>query len=83
MAAWLIEAVIIGLVAGAGWGVASLLIAPVAAYAALRFTEHLRSTAEALRHLGWRASGRPARRLAARRKRLADDVAQALRQVKP
>jgi len=57
--------------------------APVAGYAALRFSENLRATAEAIRHLGWRASAETVRRLAARRKRLADDVAQALRQVKP
>ena len=81
--AWLIEAVVIACLAGLGWAVVSLMAAPVAGYAALRFSEHLRSTAEAIRHLGWRASAETVRRLSARRKRLADDVAQALRQVKP
>jgi len=82
-AAWLIEAVVIGALAGAGWALVSLVAAPVAGYAALRFSENLRATAEAIRHLGWRASAETVRRLSARRKRLAEDVAQALRQVKP
>jgi glycerol-3-phosphate O-acyltransferase/dihydroxyacetone phosphate acyltransferase len=83
VAAWLIEAVVIGLLGGVGLGVLSLLIAPAAGYAALRFGEHVRATAEALRHLGWRTQGKTARHLAARRKRLAEDVAHALRQVGP
>lgn len=83
VAAWLIEAVVIGFLAGPGWALLSLLGAPVAGYAALRFSENLRSTGEAIRHLGWRTSAETVRRLSARRKRLAEDVAQALRQVKP
>jgi glycerol-3-phosphate O-acyltransferase/dihydroxyacetone phosphate acyltransferase len=83
VAAWLIEAVVIGLLGGVGLGVLSLLVAPAAGYAALRFGEHVRATAEALRHLGWRTQGKTARHLAARRKRLAEDVAHALRQVGP
>ena len=80
VAAWLIEAVVIACLHGVWWALASLLAAPVAGYAALRFGEHVRQTAEALRHLGWRARGATARRLAERRQRLAQDVAQALRQ---
>lgn len=83
VAAWLIEAVVIGVLGGAGLGILSLLVAPMAGYAALRFGEHVRAAAEAVRHLGWRAQGKTARLLAARRKRLAEEVAAALRQVGP
>jgi glycerol-3-phosphate O-acyltransferase/dihydroxyacetone phosphate acyltransferase len=81
VAAWLIEAVVIGVRFGAGAGVGSLVVAPLAGYAALRFSENLREVVGALRHLGWRARGETVRRLTERRLRLAADVAEALRQV--
>jgi 1-acyl-sn-glycerol-3-phosphate acyltransferase len=85
VAAWLIEAVVIGLCFGAGAGAGALLLAPPAGYAALRFSERLREVVEALRHVsvGWRARGETVRRLTERRQRLAADVAQALRQTEP
>jgi 1-acyl-sn-glycerol-3-phosphate acyltransferase len=80
VAAWLIEAGVIAACFGGWWAMASLIAAPVAGYAALRFGEYLRETAEALRHLGWRSETETVRRLADRRQRLAQDVAEALRQ---
>ncbi len=80
VAFWLLEALGIGLRFGAAVGLVSLLVAPVAGYATLRFGENLREMIEALRHLGWRARGDTVRRLAERRQRLAADVSQALRQ---
>lgn len=80
VAAWLIEAGVIAGFFGAPWALASLVAAPVAGYAALRFGEYLRETAEALRHLGWRTKAETVKRLAGRRQRLAQDVAEALQQ---
>jgi len=77
-AAWLIEAGVIAAFFGAPWALASLVAAPGAGYAALRFGEYLHQTAEALRHLGWRSEGATVKRLAGRRQRLAQDVAEAL-----
>jgi glycerol-3-phosphate O-acyltransferase / dihydroxyacetone phosphate acyltransferase len=79
MGAWPLEAVAVGIWLGAGWGLASFVSAPLAAYAALRFGETLRGLAEAIRHLGWRRQSTTARRLLERRRRLAEDVARALR----
>ena len=78
--AWLMEAVIIGVWLGAGWGLASFLFAPAAGYAALRFGETLRGVAEAVRNLGWRSRAATMQRLTERRRRLAEDVARALRE---
>jgi len=83
VAGWLIEAAIIWRLAGHWWALASLLVAPVAGYAALRFWESLRDVSAALRHLGWRARGSAARRLAQRRQALAAEVAEALRRSSP
>lgn len=80
VAGWLIEGGVIWRLWGLGWALASLAVAPLAGYTALRFSESLRDVVVALRHLGWRARGRTARRLAARRRALAADVAEALRQ---
>jgi glycerol-3-phosphate O-acyltransferase / dihydroxyacetone phosphate acyltransferase len=79
--AWAIEAAALALVAGPWWGALALAVAPAAGYAALRFEETLRGVSESLRHVGLRAR-RPevARRLAERRRLLADDVARALRE---
>ncbi len=79
-AAWLIEAVAIGMWLGAGWGLASFVLAPAAGYAALRFGETLRGVAEALRHIGWRSRAATVQRLTERRRRLAEDVSRALRE---
>jgi hypothetical protein len=80
VAAWLIEAGIIAGFFGFAWALASLVAAPIAGYAALRFGEYLRETAEALRHLGWRSETETVKRLAHRRQRLAQDVTEALQQ---
>ena len=80
VAAWLIEAGVIAGFCGFPWALASLVAAPIAGYAALRFGEYLRETAEALRHLGWRSETETVKRLANRRQRLAQDVAEALQQ---
>lgn len=82
VAGWLIEAGVIWKLADLQWALASLVVAPLAGYTTLRFTESLRDVAAALRHLGWRARGRTARQLAERRRGLAADVAEALRQVR-
>ena len=78
--AWLVEAALIGWRWGAVWGCLSFLIAPAAGYAALRFAETLRVVAEAARHLGWRTRSATTRRLGDRRRRLAEQVAGALRE---
>jgi len=82
VAGWLIEAGVIWRLWGLCLALASLAVAPLAGYTALRFTESLRDVGAALRHLGWRARGRTARQLAARRRALAADVAEALRQAR-
>src|SRR6185295_7736486 len=79
--AWIGEAFAIGARFGVLAGLASVLVAPFAGYAALRFGENLRELGEAVRHIGWRAKGKTLTRLEERRRRLATDVAQALRQV--
>ncbi len=80
VAAWIIEAGLLGWVLGLGWGVASLVVAPAAGYAALRLGETWRVVSEAVRHLGWRTRASTVRHLADRRRRLAEEVAHALRQ---
>lgn len=81
VAAWIAEAFLLGFTMGAGWGLVSLPVAPIAGYAALRLGETLGDVAEVLRHLGWRAAhGETARKLVDRRRRLAEDVASALRE---
>ncbi len=83
VAAWIAEAIFIGFNVSVGWGLLSVFVAPVAGYAALRLGEILRDVAEALRHLGWRAHGDTVRRLAERRRHLAEEVATALREAGP
>ncbi|MEP6652954.1 MAG: 1-acyl-sn-glycerol-3-phosphate acyltransferase [Myxococcales bacterium] len=80
VATWLAEAGFVGWRWGAGWGAATLLFAPLAGYAALRLGETLHEVAEAVRHLGWRRRGATVHHLAERRRRLADEVAGALRE---
>jgi glycerol-3-phosphate O-acyltransferase/dihydroxyacetone phosphate acyltransferase len=77
---WIIEGVLIGSRLGFLWGLTSFVLAPAAGYASLRFGETINDMAEALRHVGWRRRAAMARRLDDRRRRLAQDVAQALRQ---
>ncbi|MBC8132962.1 MAG: 1-acyl-sn-glycerol-3-phosphate acyltransferase [Deltaproteobacteria bacterium] len=79
--AWIIEAIALGWFFGLGWGLGALAIAPAAGYAALRLGETLREVSEALHHLGWRNRAATVQDLANRRRRLAQEVAQALRQV--
>ena len=81
--AWLIEGAIFTWWLGAGRAVVLLLLAPAAAYAAIRLAETLREVAEAVRHLGWRTRARTIARLGDRRRRLAAEVARALREHGP
>ncbi|MEO8215051.1 MAG: 1-acyl-sn-glycerol-3-phosphate acyltransferase [Myxococcales bacterium] len=80
VATWLVEAAFVGWRWGAGWGAATLLFAPLAGYAALRLGETLHEVTEAVRHLGWRRRGSTVHHLAERRRRLAEEVAGALRE---
>ena len=80
VAAWFAEAFFIGWKLGPAAGLASMVLAPVAGYAALRLSETLREVGEALRHLGWRHRAATVRQLGERRRRLAQEVAQALRE---
>ena len=81
--AWTVEAVAIGCTFGLGWGLGSVVMAPAAGYAALRLGETLRLVSEAVRHLGWRTRATTIRHLVDRRRRLADEVARALRAAGP
>jgi 1-acyl-sn-glycerol-3-phosphate acyltransferase len=81
LVAWLGEAIAIGVWRGALAGVATFGLGLGGGYAALRFEELAIEVAEAFRMLwlrAWRFD--TARRLAERRRRLADDVARALRE---
>ncbi|MES1171594.1 MAG: 1-acyl-sn-glycerol-3-phosphate acyltransferase [Bacteroidota bacterium] len=78
-AAWISEALFIGYHRGVAWAFASLLLAPLAGYAALRWGETLGQVAAAIRHFGWRARGPAVDRMIARRRRLAQEVTAALR----
>jgi 1-acyl-sn-glycerol-3-phosphate acyltransferase len=80
-AAWTAEAIFVGVRWGAIWGPPTFLLGVGSGYAALRFGEIARDTGEAIRHLALRAFHRDtARRLAARRRALADAVSAALQE---
>jgi 1-acyl-sn-glycerol-3-phosphate acyltransferase len=84
VAAWLVEAAVLGWKLGAGWGVLALATAVPAGYAALRLGETVRDLVEAFRHLTLRAAGASdARSAVERRRQLAAEVARALREVPP
>jgi 1-acyl-sn-glycerol-3-phosphate acyltransferase len=77
---WSAEAVAVGIHWGAAWSLPTFLLGVGSGYVALRFDELVRETAEAIRHLMVRAFHRDiARRLAERRRALAEAVASALR----
>jgi glycerol-3-phosphate O-acyltransferase / dihydroxyacetone phosphate acyltransferase len=79
--AWLAEAIAVGLWRGPAWGVLTFALGLGGGYAALRIGELTGDVVEALRVLwlrAWRFD--TARRLAERRRALADDVARALRE---
>ncbi|HXI55560.1 MAG TPA: hypothetical protein VNO55_05850, partial [Polyangia bacterium] len=81
LAAWLVEAIAIGIWRGPAAGLLTFALGMGGGYAALRFEELAVEVAEALRMLwlrAWRFD--TARRLAERRRRLADEVARALRE---
>jgi 1-acyl-sn-glycerol-3-phosphate acyltransferase len=79
--AWSAEAIAAGVLWGAIWIVPVFLLGVGSGYASLRFGELASETAEAVRHLALRAFRRDtARRLAERRRALADAVAAALRE---
>jgi hypothetical protein len=78
---WLAEAIGVAGRWGAGWAAPTFLLGVACGYVALRFEELLSETAEALRHLWLRAFHRDtARRLAERRRALAQAVTVALRE---
>jgi 1-acyl-sn-glycerol-3-phosphate acyltransferase len=79
--AWSAEAIAAGVLWGAIWIVPVFLLGVGSGYASLRFGELASETAEAVRHQALRAFRRDtARRLADRRRALADAVASALRE---
>ncbi|HET6280541.1 MAG TPA: lysophospholipid acyltransferase family protein [Polyangia bacterium] len=79
---WIIAAVVVGVWAGPLWGAAAFALGVAGGYAALRFDEMRAEVAEAVRTLWIRAwHFDTARRLADRRRALAEDVARALREV--
>ena len=79
--AWSAEAIAAGVLWGAIWIVPVFLLGVASGYASLRFGEILSATVEAVRHLALRALHHDtARRLADRRRALADAVASALRE---
>jgi hypothetical protein len=78
---WLAEAVAVGFRLGPAWAVPMFLVALATGYVALRFEEMIGDTAEAVRYLWMRAFHHDTtRRLAERRRALADDVARALQE---
>jgi glycerol-3-phosphate O-acyltransferase/dihydroxyacetone phosphate acyltransferase len=78
---WVIEAVIVGFVAGPVWAPPFFVFAVAAGYVALVFEELVGDTAEAVRYLWMRAFHHDvARLLADRRRALADQVARALQE---
>jgi glycerol-3-phosphate O-acyltransferase/dihydroxyacetone phosphate acyltransferase len=79
---WLLEGGVLG--ALFGWRVAlgSLVVAPLAGYGALRFSETVGDVVEGVRHLAWRARGQTAAEdLSRHRRQLAAAVADALREL--
>ncbi len=77
---WSAEAIAAGVLWGAIWSVPVFLLGAGCGYASLRFGELASEAAEAVRHMLWRAFRRDTtRRLADRRRALADAVASALR----
>jgi 1-acyl-sn-glycerol-3-phosphate acyltransferase len=81
--AWALEAAAVGVWLGPLWVLPAFVAAAVAGYVALRFDEMVASTREALRYLWLRAFHRDtARRLADRRRALAEAVAGALREAR-
>jgi hypothetical protein len=81
LAAWLAEAVVVGLLIAPLWGAVAFLAAIGCGYVALRFEEIVAETREAGRTLWMRAwHFDTARRLADRRRQLAEEVTRALRE---
>jgi hypothetical protein len=78
---WTAEAVLAGVLVGPAWALPVFALAVVSGYVALRFDEIVGDTVEAVRYLWLRAFHHDtARRLAERRRALADAVAHALRE---
>jgi hypothetical protein len=77
---WLAESIFVGWKWGAGWGMATFPAAVACGYVALRFEELTAEMTESLRHLWLRAAQpRRVRKLADRRKALAEEIDRALR----
>lgn len=82
LAAWIIEAVTVTVMFGPLWGLLTFVLGVAGGYVALRFEEIVAEVTEAVRTVWMRAwHFDTARRLADRRRALADDVARALREV--
>lgn len=78
---WAAEAAVVGVVVGPAWAVPAFALGVLSGYVALRFEELIGDTVEAVRYLWLRAFHHDtARRLAERRRALADAVAHALRE---
>jgi len=79
LVAWLLEALVAGALGGVGWGLAAFLAGPLTGYVALRFDELWGAMRESLRLLWLRGIHfDQVRRLADRRRALADAVSRAL-----
>jgi hypothetical protein len=77
---WLAESIAAGVIWGAGWGLLTFVVAMASGYVALRFEELFAEMKESLRHLWLRAAAPgQVRKLADRRRALADEIARALR----
>jgi hypothetical protein len=77
---WLAESIVVGVMAGAGWGALTFPVAVASGYVALRFEELAAEMMESWRHL-WLRVVQPAhvRKLADRRRKLAEEIDGALR----
>jgi glycerol-3-phosphate O-acyltransferase / dihydroxyacetone phosphate acyltransferase len=79
---WAAEAILVGWKVGPVWGALTFLAGPACGYVALRFDEILSTMLESVRHV-WLRAARPGqvRRLADRRRDLAENISRALRGV--
>ena len=76
---WILEAIVVGIVAGAPWGVGMAVLAPICGYVAIRWAEVSRKLYAVIR-AGWLRRRRESlvRYLAEQRQRLAQEIQDAL-----